>query len=210
MYGYMKKIEAFYSRIPAFAFLTALTLALTAGVAEASNNRKDIPRWKRKSLPNLYSITLGKPWDDITESQPSNVDFAARTRRPQTCGEDTFLTIQSDYKVQYAYEGAFEYLDRLTPRDVTTQLAQKFYPHEVREVSPPELVTFSNDKPAYRATYRLTFSDGKRYAVRYYLTFQSGYAVHVMGYSLGRDVLRAEGCFEKLLKNLTFNNLKPM
>jgi hypothetical protein len=189
---------------------TALALALTAGLADASNNRKDIPRWKRKYMPKLYGITLGKKWSDITESQPSNVDFAAITRRPKTCGEDTFLTIQSDYKVEYAYDGAYDYLDRLKPVDVTTQLQKKFYPGgELLEVSPPERVIFANEKPAYFATYRIVFNNGKRYAMRYYLTFQSGYAVHVIGYSLGQDVLRAEACFEKLLKNLEFNNLKP-
>jgi hypothetical protein len=189
---------------------TALTLALTAGVADAGNNRKDIPRWKRKYIPKLYSIQLGKKWDDITESQPSNVDFAARTRRPKTCGDDTFLTISSDYKVEYAYEGAYDYLARFTAVEVTSQLATKFYPGgELREVTPPERVIFAGEKPAWFGTYRIIFNNGKRYAMRYYLTFQSGYAVHVIGYSLGQDVLRAEPCFEKLLKNLTFNNLKP-
>lgn len=196
-----------YSRIPMFALLA---LALTASTVDASNRRNDIPLWKRKHIPKLYAIQLGKQWADVTESQPSTVDFGARTRRPKICGEDTFLTISTDYKVEHAYDGAFDYLDTLTPLAVTDQLAKKFYPGgELLEVSPPERITFAGDKPAYFATYRIIFNDGKRYAMRYYLTFQSGYAVHVIGYSLGQDVLRAEMCFNKLLKSLTFNNLRP-
>ncbi len=186
-----------------------LIMCLGASAALAQSSARLLELKHQRALPNLYTIDLGKTWQDTTEYQPFKVELAGQARPNKGCGEDTHFTIMTDYENKLAYSGLEDAFDAVGPTTITSRLQQMFYPNgEVIEREAPTRIPFANTE-AYRGTYRVIFNDGRSYRMRHYLTFASGYFVHVSAYNLSKDDLRAAPCYDELFSSLQFHKLKP-
>ncbi|MBA4274571.1 MAG: hypothetical protein C0436_02835 [Alphaproteobacteria bacterium] len=185
-----------------------LATSLCVSAAATAQTAREMQPWQRKNLPRLYAIDLGKTWVDITQYQSTQIDLAGKARANKGCGEDTYFTIMLDFDNTLAYASRDKALDAFQPQQMSTKVRQMFYPKgEVYEMSAPVRQPFANTE-AYAGAYRVTFSDGRRYRMRHYTTFQSGYYVHVDTYNLSKDDLRAAPCFASLFENITFHKVK--
>ena len=184
----------------------AFSVICISSMAHAQTAR-ELTSKMRRNLPTLYSIDLGKTWANITETQPIGIDFAGKARPNQNCGEDTHFTITLDFDNALAYASTKDVLDSFDIRTMSTKVRQMFYPNgEVYERTAPTRHPFANTE-AYSGYYSVTFSDGRRYRMRHYTTFQSGYFVHVDTYNLSKDDLRAAPCFTSLFEGIHFRKV---
>ncbi len=185
----------------------ALAALIITPSAQAQTARELQPH-QRRGLPSLYSIDLGKTWANITEFQSTKIDLSGKARANKGCGSDTYFTVTLDFDNALAYSDLETALTKFDKQAMSTKVRQMFYPNgEVYELSPPVRGAFANTE-AFASAYRVTFSDGRRYRMRHYTTFASGYYVHFNTYNLTKDDLRAAPCFKQLFETITFRKVK--
>lgn len=190
--------------------IAALTFAgLCIASAANAQTAREMPEYKRKGLPSIYRINLGTTWQDITSHQPPKIDFAGKARKDKECGEDTYFTITLDFDNTQAYVDRDTALDTFDIERMSASVRRMFYPGgEVYEMEAPKRMPFAGDNEAFVGMYRITFSDGRRYRMRHYTTFESGYYFHLNTYNLSKDDLRAAPCFAELIDHITFQKVK--
>lgn len=187
----------------------ALCLSFLLAAPAHAQSARELEPWKRKNVPKLYRIDLGKTWADTTAQQKVEVDMGARARANKGCGTDTHFTVTLDFDNDLAHADLDTGLDAFDVRRMSTKVRQMFYPAgEVYEMAAPTRQPFAGTE-AFIGTYRVTFSDGRHYRMRHYVTFQSGYYVHINTYNLSKDDLRAAPCFADLFDTLSFANVPP-
>lgn len=186
------------------AFFLGVAIVSGSHLANAQEKGKRYLTSQQRNLPKLYQLSLGKPWAESTAFFPSTIELAAKSRRPNQCGTDTFFTIQSDFLNDMPRGTLEDFFARIPQPSVTSLVRRLYYPKgEVFEKAAPMRIKFANTE-AYQGRYTIHFSNGKKYALRYYLTYQSGYMVHIAAYSLLQDRDRASDCFKELFESLTF------
>lgn len=200
-------LTAFFTRsallLPAIIFAGAALCVSPSSLHAKELGVRKLTKQQR-NLPKLYQLSLGKPWAESTAFFPSTIELAAKSRRPNQCGTDTFFTIQSDFLNDMPRGTLADFFTRIPQSDVTSLVRRLYYPKgEVFEKTAPMRVKFANTE-AYKGQYNIHFSNGKKYALRYYMTYQSGYMVHIAAYSLLQDRDRAGDCFDELFESLTF------
>lgn len=186
------------------AFSLSAAIMLAASTADAKEvGTRHLTR-EQRNLPKLYRLNLGKPWAETTAFFPSPIELAAKSRRPLQCGADTFFTIQTDFLNDMPRAALEDFFTRIPQSQVTSFVRRLYYPKgEVFEKTPPVRKKFANTE-AYQGLYRVHFSSGKKYSLRYFMTYHSGYMVHIAAYSLPQDRKRAGACFKELFDTLTF------
>lgn len=191
-------------RLAAALLLSGLCVASAA----TAQTTRELPLHKRKGLPSIYSVNLGKTWLNITDQQPARIDLSGKARANKGCGEDTYFTITLDFKNALAYATRDKALAAFDLATMSNTIRQMFYPNgEVTELEAPKRIPFANTE-AFVGTYRIFFSDGRYYRMRHYTTFESGYYVHFNSYNLSKDDLRAAPCFASLIDTITFHKVK--
>jgi hypothetical protein len=184
-----------------------LAIMAIANSATAQKAR-DLAPEKQALLPRLYAIDLDKVFINTTQYHPSTIELAGKARANKGCGTDTYFTISSDFDNALAYADRDTALAAFNEQKMTTKVRQMFYPNgEVYEMEAPKRLPLGNSE-AVMGTYRVTFSDGRRYRMRHYTSFASGYYVHLDTYNLSKDDLRAAPCFAALIETLTFRTIE--
>lgn len=188
--------------------LTATLLSLCVSASASGQTARELAPHKRTNLPKLYTISLGKTWADITKYQPTAIDLAGKAKEGKGCGKDTYFTITLDFDNALAYADLDTALEKFDKQAMSLKVRQMFYPNgEAYEFAPPVRGAFANTE-AFASGYQITFSDGRRYLMRHYTTFASGYYVHVNTYNLRRDDKKAAPCFAELFTQIAFHKVK--